>query len=246
MMPQHDKKRKNVFLAPLAFLLVIALLIFVVSVFFNVSAIEVTGNNFYSAQQVAEASGIQQGDNLFFINRFSAASRIFSRLPYVEGVSIEKQLPGSLIVHITESEAIAYVSSDDGWWAIDRSCKLLSKVEPSDSAELLKIEGLSAVSPAEGDILALASGSGETVEFLSQILSQIYALGLRQEISIISFDDPACPEFDYVGRFTVKLGGAENVPYKFQLLISVVNGLQPGDCGTIDLSIDSAAHLSYD
>lgn len=246
MPQQENKKKKSALFAPFAFLLVIAALIFVVSVFFNVSSVEVDGNNFYTAQEVAEASGIQEGDNLFFINRFTAASRIFSRLPYVEGISIEKKLPGSVIVHVTESEAIAYISGGDGWWAIDRSGKLLSQVDPAKSQELLKIEGLSAQSPAQGDIVSLSSGDAGTVDFLADILSQIYALGLRQEISAIDFSDPDCPVFDYVGRFNVRLGGSENVPYKFQLLISVVNGLQPGDCGTIDLSIDSAAHLSYD
>ena len=123
MPQQENRKKRNAFFAPIAFLLVIAVLIFVVSVFFNVSAVEVEGNNFYTAAEVAEASGIQEGDNLFFINRFSAASRIFARLPYVEGISIEKQMPGSVIVHVTESEAIAYIACEDGWWAMDRGCK---------------------------------------------------------------------------------------------------------------------------
>lgn len=246
MPQQENSKRRNAFFAPIAFLLVVAVLIFVLSVFFNVSTVEVEGNNFYTVADVAEASGIQEGDNLFFINRFSAASRIFARLPYVEGISIEKKLPGSVIVHVTESEAIAYIACEDGWWAMDRGCKLLSEVDPAQAEGLLRIEGLSAASPAEGDILSLADGSAETVDFLSGMLSQIYALGLRQKIECIDFSDASCPSFDYVDRFTVKLGGNENVPYKFQLLISVVNGLQPGDCGTIDLSIDSAAHLSYD
>ena len=246
MPQQENRKRKNAFYAPLAFLIVCAAVIFALSVFFRVSKIEVEGNNFYTAEQVAEASGIQEGDNLFFINRFSAASRIFSRLPYVEGISIEKKMPGSVIVHVTESEAIAYVSSGDGWWAIDRSCKLLSAVDGTDVEGLLRIEGITAASPAEGDTLTLTNGDSASVEYLSAILSQIYALGLRQEISCIDMSDASCPSFDYVERFTVRMGAFENVPYKFQLLISVVNGLQPGDCGTLDLSIDSAAHLSYD
>lgn len=245
-MPQQgNKKNRNAFFAPIAFLLVIAVLIFVVSVFFNVSAVEVEGNNFYTKQEVAEASGIQEGDNLFFINRFSAASRIFARLPYVEAISIEKKMPGSVIVHVIESEAIAYIACGDEWWAMDRSCKLLSQVKLEDARGLLLIEGVSAESPAEGEILSVDSGDAGTVDFLSEILSQIYALGLRQKIESIDFTDGDCPCFDY-DRFAVKLGGNEDVPYKFQLLISVVNGLLPGDCGTIDLSIDSAAHLSYD
>lgn len=244
MAHKENNKRISVYiLAPVAFLLIIALVIFVLSVFFNVSAVQVEGNNFYSPEQVVEASGIHEGDNLFFINRFTAASRIFARLPYVEGISIEKQLPGSVIVHVTESEAIAYIAAGDQWWAMDRSCKLLSQVSPQEAEGLLLIEGRSAVQPTQGDMLLL-SDSGD-VEYLSDILDQIYALGLRHSIESIDYSDDGCPSFEY-DRFTVRLGGNGDLPYKFQLLLSVVSGLQPGDCGTIDLSIDSAAHLSYD
>lgn len=241
-MPQENRKRRSAFFAPIAFLLVILVLVFVLSVFFQVSAVEVEGNSFYSQQELEEASGIQQGDNLFFINRFSAASRIFARLPYVEGISIEKKLPGSVIIHVTESEAIACVYDENGdRWAIDRGCKLLSQVGADETGGLITIEGMTAASPAQGDILTCSGGD---VGYLSDILSQIYALGLRQRIECIHMSSE--PSFDFDGRFTVKLGENSELAYKFQLLIAVVAGLQPGDCGTLDLSIDSAAHLSYD
>ncbi len=52
------------------------------------------------------------------------------------------------------------------------------------------------------------------------------------------------PSFDYLGRFTVKLGSNENTEYKFGMLLSAVEQLAAGDRGTIDLSIDSKAHFS--
>ena len=67
-------------LQPLIFLLICAALVLGMSVFFRVAKIEVVGNSIYTAEEVVEASGIGTGDNLFFINRFSAASRIFSKL----------------------------------------------------------------------------------------------------------------------------------------------------------------------
>lgn len=243
-MPSNNKNNKHsVIFAPLAFLLICAGLIFCLGVFFQVRTVEVNGNSFYSDEEVTEASGVAEGDNLFFINRFSAASRIFAKLPYVEGISIDRKMPSSLVINVTESEAIACVETDNGIWAIDRTCKLLSKVSAVDAQALVSIKGISVSSPVQGEIISV--GSEESVSYLSDMLKQISALGLRHDISFIDLSDPSCPEFDYVERFTVRMGAYENVGYKFQLLVAAVAGLQSGDCGTLDLSIDSSAHLTY-
>lgn len=244
-MPSNNKKTKHsVVFLPLAFALVCAALIFVLGVFFQVRNIEVNGNTFYTDEEIAEASGVAEGDNLFFINRFSAASRVFAKLAYVEGVSIDRKLPSSLIINVTESEAIACVETDNGIWAIDRTCKLLSKVSTADASALVAVKGIVVSAPSQGEIISI--GDESAVAYLSDMLKQISALGLRQSISYIDMSKTASPEFDYLGRFTVVMGAYENVGYKFQLLLAAVSGLQSGDCGTLDLSIDSAAHLTYD
>ncbi len=246
-MPSNNKKnRHSVVFWPLAFALVCAALIFVLGVFFQVRNIEVNGNKFYTDDEISVASSVAEGDNLFFINRFSVASRIFAKLPYVEEVSIDRKLPNSIIIQVVESEAIACIETDNGLWSIDKSCKLLSKVSTADAAALVRVEGFTAVSPAEGEPLVSPDVGEDAVNYLSDMLKQISALNLRQSIEVLDMSDPNNPEFDYVGRFTVKMGRYENVGYKFQLLIATVQALQSGDCGTLDLSIDSAAHLTYD
>lgn len=244
--PKKQKNKHSVFFAPLAFALVCAALIFVLGVFFQVNTIEVNGNSFYSDSEVAEASGVAEGDNLFFINRFSAASRIFAKLAYVEGVSIDRKLPSSLIIDVVESEAIACVETDNGIWAVDRTCKLLSKVSSEDAAALVQVKGFTVENPVQGEIISNPGIDTTTISYLSDMLRQISALNLRQSIEYIDMSNAGSPEFDFLGRFTVIMGAYENVPYKFQLLIAAVAGLQSGDCGTLDLSIDEAAHLTYD
>lgn len=247
-MPQRNRKRKkrNALFAPVAFLIICAALVFGLSVFFRVSTIEVEGNSLYTSEEIIEASGIEQGDNLFFINRFSAISRIFSKLPYVEKAVINRSLPNRLVIVVTESQAIACVSAEDGPWAIDRGCKLLSKVSGDELRGLIRIEGLTPIAPEAGQIIAPGEAESPKVNYLSAILTQIDALGLRDRITYIDISGIANPYFDYLGRFTVKLGSFENTEYKFQCLLSAVEALSDGDRGTLDLSIDKRAHLTYD
>ena len=243
---KRTRRKRSALFAPLSFLIICAALVFGMSVFFRVSGIEVEGNERYTAEEIIEASGIEQGDNLFFINRFSAISRIFSKLPYVEKAVINRSLPNKLVIVVNESHAIACVTAEDGTWAIDRNCKLLSKASGDDLRGLIRVEGLVPIAPEAGQIIAPGEAESPKVSYLAAILYQIDTLDLRGNISYIDISGISNPSFDYLGRFTVKLGSNENVEYKFQCLLSAVDALSEGDRGTLDLSIDKRAHLTYD
>lgn len=241
----QGEKRRSAAYAPISFVIICAALVFAMSVFFRVSSIEVIGNEKYTADEIIMASGIEEGDNLFFINRFNAISRLFSRLPYVEEAAISRSLPNRLVIEVTESDAVAYLEAEDGLWSVDRSCKLLSRIDAEDAAELIKVVGLTPVAPEVGQTVAAGEGESPKVSFLSEILSQVVYLKLSGDIEQIDMSNVASPTFDYLGRFTVKLGNNEDVAYKFQVLISAVSQLKSGDSGYIDLSIDKRAHFSY-
>lgn len=246
MARQKKRKKRSALYAPISFLLVCAALVFGLSVFFRVGNIEVSGNSFYTEEEVISASGIERGDNLFFVNRFSSVSRIYAKLPYIETAQIDMSLPNKITIAVTESQAIAYVSAEDGYWVVDRSCKLLSRVEPEELHGLIRIDGLTAIAPEVGQIIAPGEAESPKVTYLTAILRQISDLDMRSDITHIDMSNIANPSFDYVGRFTVKLGSNENIEYKFQCLLSAVSALSSGDRGTLDLSIDKRAHLTYD
>lgn len=243
---KRKKKKRNALYGPVSFLIICAALVFGLSVFFRVSGIEVEGNAFYSVEEIIDASGIEEGDNLFFINRFSAVSRIFSKLPYVEKAVINRSLPNKLVIEVSESKAIACISAENGTWAIDKNCKLLSLVKNEELEGLIRIEGLLPIAPEAGQIIAPGEAESPKVLYLSEILTQIETLSINDKITFIDISGITNPTFDYLGRFTVKLGTNDNTEYKFQCLLSAVEALSEGDRGTLDLSIDKRAHLTYD
>lgn len=240
----YRRKKRSPLFAPLSFIIICAALVFGMSVFFRVSNIEVTGNSLYSSQEIIDASGIENGDNLFFINRFSAVSRIFTKLPYVSEATISRHLPNRIVISVTESQAAAYLTTDDGAWAVDSSGKVLSKVE--DTAGLIRVDGLTPIAPTVGQTIAAGGADAPKVTYLTEILGQMSSLGMTGDVTEIDMSNVGNPTFQYLGRFTVKLGADSDVDYKFQLLLSAVAKLEPGDSGTLDLSIDKRAHLTYD
>ena len=94
------------------------------------------GNSYYTAQEVQDAAGIVEGDNLFFINRFRVVSGIFARLPYIEDVSIKRYLPNKVVLTVNECKALGYVSVEGEAWVIDRSCRILTKASEEEREAL--------------------------------------------------------------------------------------------------------------
>lgn len=130
---RNSKKKitvRKALYGPGAFLIACAALIFLMSIFFRVKTVEVRGNSYYTAEEVELASGVVEGDNLFFINRFSVVSRIFTRLPYVEDVSLTRYLPNKVVIEISECQALACVSYEGQSWVIDRNCRMLTQAGP--------------------------------------------------------------------------------------------------------------------
>ena len=66
------------FSGPMMFFLVIVAVIFVMSVFFRVSDIQVEGNTHYTDEEIIRAIDIEEGDNLFFFDRFAILINRFS------------------------------------------------------------------------------------------------------------------------------------------------------------------------
>lgn len=242
------KRRKHTgttsaWFGPMAFVLICFSIIMAMSIFFRVTKIEVQGNMDYTDEQIVDATGIDKGDNLFFLNRIGACSRLMARLPYLQEARIARVLPNKVIITVSESNAVAMVSSETSNWMIDRDCKLMTPVTESESMGLIQVLGITAHLPAVGDTIQTEDGDEETLSYLCEILTEIEVRGLQSKIADLDMSDPGCPKFVFEDRFNVKFGPQGDTIHKFGMLLSAVSQLAPGDMGVIDLSIDDKAHF---
>lgn len=236
-------RRRSSISAPLMFVIVEVAIIFVMSVFFRVSDIEVNGNTHYSDSEIIRAIDIEEGDNLFFFDRFAALSRVFAKLPYVEEVSVERKLPDKVVIDVTESTALAYIVLGDENWTIDHKCKVLGKASEDELSSLIAVKGIDPGTLLIGEPLTTQNDNQMIVDFLAEVLSQIDDRGLSSFVSQIDFTDATDVRFRYAGRLTVKLGGSAQTEYKFGMFVSVLDKLSSGDVGFLDLSDGATAHF---
>ncbi|MBR2582595.1 MAG: FtsQ-type POTRA domain-containing protein [Oscillospiraceae bacterium] len=241
---EYKKPRKRtVSGAILTFAVVVIAIVFLMSVFLRISDISVEGNEHYTDDEIINAIDIEQGDNLFFFDRFAAISRVFAKLPYVEEVSLERQLPNKVIITVRECKALAYISVGDENWTIDRSCKVLGKATESELGALIRVEGLNPGTLLIGERLTSADGDESIITFISDVLYQIQERNMTMHILGLDFSDPLGAKMQFGTRFTVVIGGKSEVNHKFAMIESVLEQLKEGDSGVIDVSDGSVAHF---
>lgn len=241
--PRRKGGVRSALYGPVAFLVICAALVFAMSIFFRVSRLEVVGHAYYTAEEVERASGIEEGDNLFFINRFTAVSRIFARLPYVETASVTRYLPNRVVIEVTESQAIAYVTVESELWVIDRNGKVLTQGGAAEAATLIEITGLTPQNPTVGEVIDPGEDAAAKLPYLAELLDQIQERGLQAGVTAIDMTDASAPTLSYIGRFTVRFGPQADTEYKFGKLLSAVEQLTDGDRGTIDVSLEGQKAL---
>ena len=237
-------RRRNGFSGPLLFVVVIVAMIFVMSVFFRVEDIRVEGNTHYTDEEIIRAMDIEQGDNLFFFDRFAAIGRAFSKLPYIEHVSVERTLPNRVLITVEESTALAYLELGDEQWTLDHTCKVLGKAAEGETASLIPVVGMKPGTLLIGEQMHTEDENTEPVEYLAEILYQIQERGIASQVTRVDMSNPKSPEFSYGAKYTVVLGSHENVEYKFGMFMTVLDMLKEGDVGIIDVSSGRSARFS--
>ena len=163
-------RRRSVSGAILTFAVVVIATVFLMSIFLRINDIRVEGNEHYTDEEIIKAIDIEQGDNLFFFDRFAAISRVFAKLPYVEEVSVKRELPDRVIIRVAECKALAYIAVGDENWTIDHNCKVLGKATSGELGSLIRIEGIDPGTLLIGEKLTTSDGDEMPVDFVSDAL----------------------------------------------------------------------------
>ena len=228
----------------LSFLIIAAALAFGVSVFFRVSHITAVGSNNYSQEEIIEASGIDTGDNLIFLNRSAVEKQISEKLIYIGTVKVSRKLPSTVIIDVSESGVAASIETESGPWLIDSGCRLLESCSYAKAEEYTRIIGFSALTPKMGELASAGEEDKPKIAYLQEILAAMSVQEMLSDVSMVDVSNIANGEFEYLGRFKVKLGRQDNTEYKLGLLKSAVAQLGEQEHGIMDLSENKRAQFS--
>ncbi len=206
------------------------------TVFFRVEEVAVHGNQRYTAQQVEETSGVQQGDNLFHLNKFEVARIIRRELPYIQAVNIRRSLPDTLVINVTESPAAACLVGGEREWLISAAGKVLEQVAPN-SASVMAVTGLEPVQPQPGYPLTVREDQQLRTQGMIALLQVLESRDMLGRVSAIDMKFEASIFMELDGRFRVKLPIAGDYGYLISAMEKAIATLDSYETGTLDLTV---------
>ncbi len=243
---KKNKRKKLIIRLAILFLFLCVGVILVLTMFFNINEITVTGDTVYSAEDVTEKSGVAIGDNLIFISKDEINEKISTELPYVDYVKIKRHLPSGLELIITKTEAKYAVIQDGYYTLLDKNGKVLEKG--------LEFIGENITLLNMGEIISAEIGyeikpeNDKVFDKLVLISTSCDECGL-EDVSSIDLSDIYNIKLVYQGRITLELGETDkdNTYKKLALgksALETQNEENPNYRGVINLTVEGKGYWS--
>jgi len=122
---KKKRRKKHYFLRFLIFIALAAGAVFALrSELFNVTSFDINGNNFYTAAQIQELSGLKTGENMFK-QKFAPAKEALLADPYIRNVSFKRVPMSTIRIDIEERTEYACVPCDGKYLLIDNEGMVL-------------------------------------------------------------------------------------------------------------------------
>lgn len=224
-------------LRPLSVLLAAVAVVAALTLFFKVDKIEVTGSSRYQAEEIIAASGVERGDNLILLDRRKTARRLYTELPYITQVQVTPKFPDTLLVEVTEVQAIASIQGAGTYWLLSAKGKLLEPADETAAADYLPISGVEAVSPAVSHVLELPEDSPLTRERLAALLEALESRGMLARADGLDLSDRDILVLGYDGRFQVEMFYDADFDFKLHCLQEAVELLEPNERGILRMTM---------
>lgn len=234
------------------------------SIFFKVENIYIAGMEKYTAWDIREASGIQEGDNLLTLGKAKVSGKIIAGLPYVEKVRVGIKLPDTVNIEVEESDiTYAIQAEDSGWWFINSQGRILEMTTGIIAEYFTKIEGVRIAVPVAGQ-QAVASGTQNTavsettgdaaaetgaptapidtvnaddqLTVALAILQNLEKNGIVGEVTGVNVADLYNLELTYEDRYQVLLGDSSQLDKKIRSMQEAVVQMSDYQRGVLDTS----------
>ena len=213
------------------------------TLFFRIRSIEVSGNDRYTRQEIIDAAGVSEGDNMFLMNKYSAAERIRRALPYIETVQFRRDMPDGLRIIVTECTDPAAIVQDGKAYLLCDTGNIVDEVTPAAAKQRMQVKGLTLTDPAVGQPAKAAEGQELALEQLLTLMQALDQRGMTADVSLLDMSDPAQLTLRYLERFDVQLPREADYGYKLDYLMAVVEKLEVNEKGVINMMQEGKARF---
>lgn len=141
---------------------------------FAVKTILIEGAAHRSQADLAQKAGVELGKNIFTIDLESARRGLLSD-PWIERASVDRKLPGTLTLQVTEREPLALVSLGGEIFLTSRGGEVFKRIEAGDPVDFPLISGLG----GSGEMVRDREGLMASVRKAQELIADYARLGPR-------------------------------------------------------------------
>lgn len=244
--PMSRRTRKMINIAVCGVIVAVVLITGVVlslTVLFKTEKIAVEGSTHYTEQQVAQASGLALGENLFLSDKESGGKRVEQALPYVEKAEVSIKIPDTIVIKVTEAKPAYLISQGDDFVVISTQGRVLEHAT-KNTFDAPIIKGCEITKTKVGETAQIKDKKMLSIlNAITQSLQKNKFEGIKE----IDVTDAAAISLNYSNRVKIILGTPEDIDYKIRTAMAIIaEKLAQTDMGVLDVSsCNSGKKASY-
>lgn len=231
--------RKAILSLFMLFIVLIVGFVLAVTVFFKTNTIKAKGSGVYPQKIIIENCGVAIGDSLLLVSEKNVTEALLRNLPYVGAVTIEKDLPSTLVINVTDTMVAAAISNNRGSYIlINDDGKVLNADSDVVTEGIPVVTGVEAASYKTGEIIAFKSEDAGSVLF--EILKASAKAGIIG-MTEIDLTDTSAITMKYDNRIKILVGPAVKLETKILRAASAIdreNEINQYETGVLDLRTD--------
>ena len=210
--PARKKRGKmTLYYVLIGIVLVAAVSILSVTVLFNISSFQVTGQTSYTEDEIIAASGIDIGDNLLRINIGNAEEQIVTKLVYIDSAKISRGFPNRLVIAVEPAHPALSFLGSGSFYVISERGRLLEIGQISADCPVVK-----GFFPASDSVIGsqLQDDSEGRMSIALQMIDYMQQHGLHEHCEI-DLTDTLNITITYDNRIEMELGSSTRLDDKF-------------------------------
>ncbi len=251
---------RNRFLLHLATVLAVVLaVVLVMSIFFKVEQVMVSGSEKYTPWEVKEAAGIQSGDALLSLSEAKITANIQKKLPYIGDVRVGIKLPNTVKIEVKELEVVyAVQDGNSAWWLMDKTGRIVDSTDAAKAKDYTCIVGVQIqegvvgqqavayenenTETAEGETDGITiptlppTPTAQLLDAAIQILNALETNGVMGTVDSVDVSKIAELTLKYDGRYLVTLGDTSRLEYKIGAMKASIEKMGQYQEGYMDVS----------
>jgi cell division septal protein FtsQ len=193
--------------------------------------VSVSGSKLYTAGEIVKAGKITQSTNLIVLSEEKLTEKIRSSLPFVDGVKLDKKLPHTLTIKVTDAtEDICYSYKNKYYTVSKKNYVLKSYNELPEGMVEIKSGKIECV-PGQ-KIKIYDESAKKTCDKIFEVFEST-----NVKINSVDTTDALNINMKIEDRFEVKLGGNSNMENKCKHLLAMIKNIEDDAEGVINLSM---------